>query len=101
MLDRLLGQPVRTRDGRRIGRVEEFRVRREGGGWIVEAYVLGVAGLFQRLHLGARLILGIQPRGYLARWDQVQIDRRGTLRLTCPLDELETYRDGEDGGNGW
>ena len=88
-LDRLLGQPVRGRNGRRVGRIEEFRVRREGGGWIIDAYVLGGAGLLTRLNVGARLIVGMRPRGYVARWDQVQMNGSGTLQLTCAVDDLE------------
>jgi len=88
-LDRLLGRPVLARNGRRVGRVEEFRVRREGGGWIVDGYVLGGAGLLTRLNMGARLILGLRARGYVARWDQLQIDPDGKLQLTCVVGDLE------------
>jgi hypothetical protein len=89
MLDRWLGQRVRDPNGRSAGRIEEVRVKREGGGWIVDAYVLGAAGLWERLHLGARLILGIKRRGAVARWDQIEMDATGRLQLTCDPEQLQ------------
>jgi hypothetical protein len=88
-LDRLVGRPVLARHGHRIGRLEECRARREGAGWIVSHYVIGAAGLLERLHLGARLLIGVRRRGYVASWEQLIVTRDGELRLTCPLDELE------------
>ena len=87
-LDRLLGRSVHARDGRRIGRLEEFRAVKEGSGWIVNEFVIGAAGLLERLDLGARLVLGWKTRGYVARWDQVKLEEEGHVRLTCPVEEL-------------
>ena len=88
-LHRLLGRSVHARDGRRIGRLEEFRASKEGSGWAVNEFVIGAAGLLERLDLGARLVLGRKTRGYVARWDQLQLEEEGHVRLTCPVEELE------------
>ena len=87
-LDRLLGRSVHAKDGRRIGRLEEFRACKEGSGWAVTEFVIGAAGLLERLDLGARLVLGLKTRGYLARWDQLHLEEEGHVRLTCAVEEL-------------
>jgi hypothetical protein len=87
-LDRLLGRHVYDRAGRRVGRLEEFRARKEGQGWVIDEYVIGAAGLLERLDLGVRLVLGFKPRGYIATWDQVVLDDTPPIRLTCPVDQL-------------
>jgi hypothetical protein len=88
-LDRLIGREVHTAGKRRVGRLEEFRAVRRGNRWIVTEYVIGAAGLTERLGLGARQILGLkQPGGYVARWDQLDLSNPDHLRLTCPLEEL-------------
>ena len=88
-LDRLLGRRVVGANGRRVGRLEEFRVREDGGAWTVTEYVIGAAGLWERLGLGTRLLLGLRPHGYIARWDQIKIDGgERAIRLTCSVAEL-------------
>jgi hypothetical protein len=89
-LDRLLGREVRTANHRRLGRVEEFRCERRGDDWVVTGYVIGAAGLSERLGLGVRLILGLtRSRGYLARWDQLDLSDPDHPRVTCPVDALQ------------
>ena len=56
--DRLVGREVHTANNRRLGRVEEFRAERHGEAWFISEYVIGTAGLLERLGLGVRLILG-------------------------------------------
>ena len=87
-LDRMLGRPVIGLNGERVGRLEECRVHREGDVWTVVEYELGVAGLWERLGLGARLVLGLKSHGYRARWDQLAVSENGPLRLTCAVSEL-------------
>jgi hypothetical protein len=88
-LDRLLGREVHTRNNRRLGRLEEFRAERRGSDWVVTEYVIGAAGLIERLGLSARLILGIEPAGgYVARWDQMNLTNPERPRISCPVDEL-------------
>jgi hypothetical protein len=88
-LDRLLGREVHTANNRRLGRLEEFRAERRGADWIVTEYVIGAAGLADRLGLGVRLILGInRASGYLARWDQLDLSNPDRLRISCSVEDL-------------
>jgi hypothetical protein len=88
-LDRVLGREVYGTDNRRVGRVEEFRARKHGAGFSVAEYVIGVAGLMERLDLGARLLVGRRREGYVARWDQLDLTDPDRPRLTCPVSELQ------------
>ena len=89
-LDRLLGREVHTANHRRLGRLEEFRAERRGADWIVTAYVIGAAGLAERLGVGVRLILGMRrASGYVARWDQMDVSNPDRLRISCPVEDLQ------------
>jgi len=88
-LDRLVGRMVITANHRRLGRIEEIRAEKHGSGCVVAAYVLGRAGLAERLGVGLRLLVGRRRRaGYIARWDQLDITDVTRPRLLCPVDEL-------------
>lgn len=89
-LDRLLGRRVLTANNRSLGRLEEFHVERRGNDWIVTEFVIGVAGLAERLGMGARLILGVaRASGFVARWDQLNLENPDRPRLTCPVEDLK------------
>jgi sporulation protein YlmC with PRC-barrel domain len=85
-LDQLLGKAVRDAHGRRIGRIEEFRVEQRGDEWMVTHYLLGVSGLLERL--GVRSVarmLGITLAKRAERriaWDQLDLSdpKRPVLR---------------------
>jgi hypothetical protein len=87
-LDRMLGRQVVSMNRRSVGRLEECRIERDGDRWAVVEYEIGVAGLWDRLGLGARLLIGLKRRGYRLRWDQLAITDDGPLQLTCSVDEL-------------
>jgi hypothetical protein len=88
-LDWLVGREVYTANNRRLGRLEEFRAARQSNHWIIGEYVVGTAGLLERLGLGVRLILGInRPGGYVVRWDQLDLSEPARPRLTCSVEEL-------------
>jgi hypothetical protein len=88
-LDRIVGREVYAANGRRIGRLHEVRAERRGSTWVITEYVIGAAGLIERLGLGVRLVLGYQrPAGYVARWDQVDISNPRRPILTCAVAEL-------------
>lgn len=89
-LDRLLGRCVVAANNRRVGRIEECRGEMHGTGWVVASYVIGTAGLWERLHVGAGLLFGRDSRsGYVARWDQLDVSDPDVPRLRCPIDDLE------------
>ena len=89
-VEALVGRRIRDRDGRVVGRLEEFRARREGDHWVVTEYDIGPIALLERL---AATYLGImwpgRASGYRATWDQVDLDDPEHPRLTCGVDELK------------
>jgi hypothetical protein len=88
-LDRLVGREVHTAAKARVGRLEEFRAVRRGNTWVVTDFVIGAAGLMERLGLGLRQILGMKRAGgYVARWDQLDLSDPDHPRLTCAVEEL-------------
>jgi sporulation protein YlmC with PRC-barrel domain len=87
-LEDLLGREVLASNNRAIGLLEEFRAEMRGDELCVMEYVIGLAGLLERLHVGARLLAGGKPHGYVARWDQLDISHPEKPRLTCPIEEL-------------
>ncbi len=74
-------------NNRPIGLLEEFRADVRDGECVVTEYVIGPAGLLERLDLNELVIS--QQRGYVARWDQLDISDERRPRLTCPVSELE------------
>jgi hypothetical protein len=89
-LDRLVGREVYTANNRRLGRLEEFRARRQGATWVIDEYVIGAAGVAERLGLGVRLILGTSSvTGYVARWDQLDLSNPDRPTLSCSVENLQ------------
>lgn len=92
-LELLLGRRVLDPEGRVIGRLEEFRARREGEAWVVTEFDIGRAALLERLairHFG--WVPGQGPAGYRARWDQIDLSDPVHPRLTVPVEELKALR---------
>ena len=88
-VDCLIGRVVHTANRRRLGRLEELRAEQRGAAWVVTEYVIGTAGLIERLGLGVRLLLGIQrAAGYVVRWDQLDLTNPDYIRVTCPVADL-------------
>ncbi len=88
-LDRLLGRRVVGRNNESIGHIEELRAERHGNGCLVTEYVIGEAGLMERLGVGIRLLFGRRAGGgYVARWDQLDIRDPEHPRLTCSKNDL-------------
>lgn len=88
-LDRIIGRRVRTANNRPFGRLEECRVERRGSEWVVTEWVVGPAGLLERLGLGVRLIVGAGSSGsYIIRWDQLDLTNPDRPRLACAIDDL-------------
>ena len=87
-LDRLLGREVFARNNQRVGRLEEFRAEKRGRTLTIVEYVVGGAGLLERLHVGLKLLFGRHAGGYIVRWDQLDISDPEHPRLTCGVEEL-------------
>ena len=87
-LDRLLGRVVLARNNQPVGRLEDCRVEKHGRQWTISEYVIGSAGLLERLGVGMRLVIGLWPGGYVVRWDQLDISDPERPRLTCGVEEL-------------
>ena len=92
----LLDREVRDASGRRAGRIEEVRARREGDEIIVEAYHLGPEALLERLaapvfRLSPFRALGLHKHahGRRARWDQLDLSDPEQPVLRCTVDELQ------------
>ena len=88
-IDRLLGRRVLAANGRPAGRLEEFRAEVRDGHCVITEYVIGEAGLLERLGIIARGLFGLPRQGYVARWDQIDLSNLETPRLTCPVEELQ------------
>ena len=89
-LDRVIGRTIRTANNRKLGRLEECRAERRGDSWVITEWVIGAAGLFERLGVGVRMILGFDAgSSFVARWDQVDLSNPDRPRLVCSVAELK------------
>jgi hypothetical protein len=88
-LDQLLGREVRDSEGKRAGRLEEFRAVQGPHGYTITECVIGVGGLLERLGMAVRLVVGSAGRTTVARWDQIDLGDPKRPRLTCRADELK------------
>ena len=89
-LEELLGREVYAGNNRRVGRIEESRAQWTGPTCTITAFVIGAAGLLERLNLGARMVVGVRSApGRVARWDQLDLSNPERPRLTCSVDDLE------------
>lgn len=89
-LEDLLGRRVRDQHGQVVGRLEEFRARREGDHWVVAEYDIGPSALLERLavrHL--EIAWAGRVHGYRATWDQIDVSDPTHPMLTCGIDELK------------
>jgi hypothetical protein len=88
-IERLVGMRVFDREGRVVGRLEEMRAEKEGAHYVVTEWHIGPAALFERLsvrHFGMHR--SGRVTGYIARWDQLDLEDPARLVLTCRRDEL-------------
>lgn len=89
-LDQLLGRTVVAGNHRPVGRLEEFRSEQRGDSFYIVEFVIGSAGLLERLNVGLRALFGMSGGGKVARWDQIDIGDPLRPRLTCSVEELGT-----------
>ena len=77
-LSELLGLPVRTESGDRLGVVHDVRAELRPRSLAVTGVVVGAAGLLERLGVGA-LRRRRPGHGFVAWGDVVRADRRGLV----------------------
>ena len=93
-IERLVGRRVRDVDGKVVGRIEEFVIGYEDGEPIIREYLLGQAGLIQRLG-GAALqlpflrALPFDRRSHRVPWQQLDLANPLQPRLRCRAGDLE------------
>ena len=56
---------------------------------VIFEYVIGGAGLMERLNVGFRQIVGLGTSGHVARWDQIDVSDPRRPRLRCAIDQLK------------
>ena len=81
-LELLLGMEVLSREGRRVGRIEEIRAEdRE-----ITEFLIGEGALIERL--SAMGLFHWKKKGYRVRWDQIDWADMDRPRLTCRVSDL-------------
>jgi hypothetical protein len=88
-LEDLLGRRVRSASGRPVGRIEEVRVERHDGEYVVVQYLLGTGAVLERWSVAQKLF-GIRGRMLAVRWNQLDLSNPERPQLTCSPDEIET-----------
>ena len=93
-VEQLLGRKVTDAAGLVVGRLQEFRARRDGNTWEVTEFDLGRTALLERLAVRhfPWILRGTRPAGYRARWDQIDLSDPEHPRLTVTVDELTPIR---------
>ena len=93
-LEQLLGTRVLDPAGRRVGRIEEVHAHRRDDEVVLTEFVLGAAGLVERLSLGP-ILVGIlgpwypTPDRYTVAHADLDLSDPARPRLRRRLDELE------------
>jgi hypothetical protein len=88
-LDELLGRVVVAGNNRPVGRLEEFHTEQRGDYFHIIMFVIGSAGMMDRLNMGVRALFGMAGSGKIARPDQIDISDPRRPRLTCSINDLQ------------
>ena len=82
-LELVIGSPVLSKDGKRVGRIEEIRA---GDRAEITEFLLGEGALLERL--SALGLFRRKKKGFRVRWDQIDWSDRKRPRLNCDVSEL-------------
>jgi hypothetical protein len=95
-LERLLGRKVHDPAGQLAGRIEEFRTRKKGDALFIEEYILGSAGLMERLSIAGLSgwlihLLGARSahHNHIVKWNELDLGDIAHPRLKIPRDQLK------------
>jgi len=98
-LHKLLSHDVLDTAGRHAGRIEEVRATVRDGQCLVEEYVLGSAGLLERLGISDMAMLifrlpgaGMPSRGPRVPWHQMDLTDPDHPRLKCTVEQLQSMQ---------
>lgn len=99
-LDLLVGRRVYDAKNRKLGRVDEIQLTREGDQYMVEGLLIGVRGLAERLGMAGPLKLlerKLNPRSWrmedhIINWEQVASIEESRVRLKARREEIRTVR---------
>ena len=95
-LEMLLGRKVIDIDGKNAGRIEEFRTEERDGELLITHYLLGRAGLGERLSISGLAYSALIPLGarkgvatHKVPWDKLDLSDPKQPRLRGRKDEVE------------
>ena len=89
-LDCLVGRQVVGKDGHAVARLEEVHAEIHGKTCVITEFVLGAVGLSERLGVHVKLLFGPHGgKGYIAKWDQIDLSDPDHPCLTCPIEALQ------------
>jgi len=93
--EHLLGRIVRDTNGRKVGRIEEIEVETNSKGAYVTAFVVGAAGLLERMSLKGfaplflpSLVKRSEKNACRIPWDKMDLSNPRKPRSRCPREEL-------------
>jgi hypothetical protein len=87
----LLGRHVTAANNVSVGRIEEIRAERRGGGLVVTEYHVGPAALLERLSANVGSWFGAGSRLRVIAWDQLDVQDPHHPRLLVEASELEWF----------
>lgn len=93
----LIGRRVVDANGKNVGRIEEILAVEQGDDLVVDEYLVGTYGFFQRLsvyHVGIGFLRLFGARGHVKNptripWRKLDLSDPEKPRLTCAKEELE------------
>lgn len=99
-LDLLVGRRVYDAEGRKLGRIDEILLGREGDNYAVEGLLIGVNGLAERLGVSRPLErlerrFGFEPwrvQGHIIPWEQIGSIEEKKVQLNVDKREISTFQ---------
>lgn len=95
-VESLLGRVVHDINGKSAGRIEELEAEQKGDQCVVRRFVLGEAGLRERLSVAGFGMMFLHPLGARSNlhsrcvpWEQMDLSDPDHPRLRCTVEEIE------------